>query len=350
MIRDVAAALVPGGGPLIVAEVAQAHDGSLGTAHAYIDAVARAGADAVKFQTHIAHAESTRDEPWRVPFSPQDASRYEYWERMAFTADQWAGLRRHAQEVGLGFISSPFSLEAVALLADVGVDALKVASGEVPNLELVEACAATGVPVLLSSGMSPLAELDDAVACVCAAGGPLAVLQCTSSYPSAPEDVGLNVLGDFRDRWGCAVGLSDHSGTIYPGLAAVALGADVVEVHVTLSREAFGPDVASSLTTDELRQLADGARAIATMLDHPVDKDRSAAERQELRRVFTRSLVAATPLPAGHVLAADDLVAKKPGGGLSPADRAGLVGRRLRRALEADARITLDALEPEGGP
>lgn len=350
MTADVAAALSPGGGPLIVAEVAQAHDGSLGTAHAYIDAVARAGADAVKFQTHIAEAESTRDEPWRVAFSPQDASRYEYWERMAFTADQWAGLRTHARDAGLGFISSPFSLEAVALLADVGVDALKVASGEVPNLDLVDACAATGVPVLLSSGMSPLAELDDAVARVRSAGAPLAVLQCTSRYPSTPEDVGLNVLGEFRARWGAAVGLSDHSGTIYPGLAAVSLGAQVVEVHVTLSREAFGPDVASSLTTDELRQLTDGARAIATMLAHPVDKDRAAAERAELRRVFTRSLVAAAPLPAGHVLTADDLVAKKPGGGLPPADREALVGRRLLRPLEADARVTLDVVEPEVGP
>ncbi|MBL8778081.1 MAG: N-acetylneuraminate synthase family protein [Acidimicrobiales bacterium] len=342
-------AALAGEGPVIVAEVAQAHDGSLGTAHAYIDAVARAGAGAVKFQTHLAHAESTRDEPWRVPFSPQDASRYEYWERMAFTPDQWEGLRRHAADAGLAFVSSPFSLEAVALLADIGTDALKVASGEVPHLELVDACAATGVPVLLSSGMSPLAELDDAVARVRSAGAPLAVLQCSSSYPCPPEAVGLNLLGAFRDRWGCPVGLSDHTGTIYPGLAAVALGADVVEVHVTLSREAFGPDVGSSVTTAELRQLTEGARAIATMLRHPVDKDRAAAERSDLRTVFTRSLVAASSLPAGHVLGAGDLLAKKPGGGLPPGEREALLGRRLQRSLQADERVTLDAIEPEVG-
>ena len=115
----------------IVAEMAQAHDGSLGTAHAYIDAIAKAGADAIKFQTHIAAAESTPSEPWRVKFSPQDATRYDYWKRMEFTEKQWHGLKKHADERGLKFLSSPFSVEAVELLTRVGVAAWKVASGEV---------------------------------------------------------------------------------------------------------------------------------------------------------------------------------------------------------------------------
>lgn len=342
-----AGTLGAGPGPLVVAEVAQAHDGSLGTAHAYVDAVARAGAGAVKFQTHLAHAESTRDEPWRVRFSPQDATRYEYWERMAFTEEQWAGLRRHAADAGLAFVSSPFSLEAVALLDAIGADALKVASGEVPNLDLVAACGATGRPVLLSSGMSPLDELDGAVERLRGTGAPFAVLQCSSSYPCPPEDVGLNQLTALRDRYGVEVGLSDHSGTIFPSLAAVALGATVLEVHVTLSREAFGPDVASSVTTTELAQLTEGARFVATALAHPVDKDAAAAARADLRTIFTRSLVVATDLPAGHELGRDDLMAKKPGGGLAPEHRERLVGRRLARALAADAPIHDDDLVPE---
>ncbi|MCB1014219.1 MAG: N-acetylneuraminate synthase family protein [Acidimicrobiales bacterium] len=345
-MTTIAAALARPPGPLLVAEVAQAHDGSLGTAHAYIDAVARAGAGAVKFQTHLAHAESTPAEPWRVPFSPQDATRYDYWTRMEFTADQWAGLARHAREAGLAFVGSPFSRDAVDLLVDVGADALKVASGEVPHDDLVDACAGAGVPVLLSSGMSPLAELDAAVSRVAATGVPHAVLQCTSRYPCPPEEVGLNLLDEFRRRWGCEVGLSDHSGTVFPGLAAVALGADVVEVHVTLSREAFGPDVTSSVTTAELRLLADGIRSVATMLAHPVDKDDSAAERGNLRTMFTRSLVAARDLPAGHVLEPDDLVAKKPGGGIGPEARSALVGRCLARALVADQALVDDDLTP----
>src|SRR5215467_15257875 len=147
----------------IVAEVAQAHDGSLGTAHAFIDACARAGADAIKFQTHIASAESTPGEPWRVKFSRQDASRYDYWKRMEFTAEQWRGLAEHANERGLIFLSSAFSFAAVELLERLGMSAWKVGAGEVTNLPLLERMARTGKPVLLSSGMSTWAELDAAV-------------------------------------------------------------------------------------------------------------------------------------------------------------------------------------------
>src|SRR5437870_2808368 len=149
---------------LIVGEVAQAHDGSLGMAHALIDAIATAGADAVKFQTHIAGAESTIAEPWSVRFSVQEESRYAYWRRMEFTEDQWRGLQRHAAERGLLFLSSPFSVEAIDLLTRVGVAAWKVASGEVANLLMLDRMAATGLPVILSSGMSCLDEIDAAVA------------------------------------------------------------------------------------------------------------------------------------------------------------------------------------------
>src|SRR5437588_3184068 len=137
---------------LIVAEVAQAHDGSLGTAHAYIDAAAAAAADAVKFQTHIAAAESTPAEPWRVKFSPQDSSRYQYWQRMQFTREQWAGLKDHAVGRGLEFLSSPFSVEAADLLDRIGVPAWKLASGEFNNLPLLERILATRLPVFVSTG------------------------------------------------------------------------------------------------------------------------------------------------------------------------------------------------------
>ena len=321
----------------VVGEVGQAHDGSLGMAHAFIDAIADAGADAVKFQTHIAAAESRTDEPWRVKFSYADNTRYEYWQRMEFSAPAWAGLRQHALDRGLAFLSSPFSLQAVELLRRAGVAAWKIASGEVAHPQLLDAVAHTGAPVLLSSGMSSWAELDGAVARLRAAGaGPLAVLQCTSAYPVTPERVGLNVLDQIRQRYGCAAGLSDHSGTIFPALAAVTLGARVVEVHVTLSREMFGPDVAASVTTGELRQLVDGVRYLDAALAAPVDKDQVARELAPMRALFGRSLVARCALPAGHVLAADDLIAKKPAGGIAPTQLASLIGRPLRRPLDRD--------------
>lgn len=325
---------------LVIAEVAQAHDGSLGTAHAYIDAVARAGADAVKFQTHIAAAESTPGEPWRVRFSPQDETRYDYWRRMEFTESQWRGLKEHAEDVGLLFLSSPFSVEAVELLERIGVGVWKIASGEATGGEVLERVSRTGQPVLLSTGMSPLAEIDAAVDRIRAGGCPVAVLQCTSSYPCPPERVGLNVLDVFRERYGCPVGLSDHSGTIYPSLAAAALGASIVEVHVTLSREAFGPDVVASITTAELRQLVDGVRFIEAMLANPVDKDAAAEAAAPMRRLFTKSIVSRVALPAGTVLEARHLAAKKPGTGIPAARLHEFIGKRLVRDVRQDEPLT----------
>ena len=320
---------------MVVAEVAQAHDGSLGMAHAYIDAAANGGADAVKFQTHLAAAESTPWEPWRVKFSLQDSTRYDYWKRMEFTEEQWRGLKRHAEERHLEFLSSPFSVEAAELLARVGVAAWKVASGEVSNLRLFQYMADTELPVLLSTGMSPLREIDAAVERVQARGLPLTVLQCTSCYPCPPEKVGLNLIPYFRRRYSCAAGLSDHSGTIYPGLAAAAIGIEVLEVHVTLSREAFGPDVPASVTTAELRQLVEGIRFIEKMRQNPVDKDAAASDLAGLRNLFTKSVVVQVDLPAGAVLEERHLGLRKPGTGI-PAERLPeLIGRTLRQPVAA---------------
>lgn len=335
------------GGCLVIGEVAQAHDGSLGLAHAFVDAVADAGAGAVKFQTHIASAESTPGEPWRVKFSPQDATRYDYWRRMEFTEEQWKGLKEHADRRGLLFLSSPFSPEAVRLLTRVGVAAWKVASGEVSNPEMFELMAATRLPLILSTGMSPLAEIDAAVARARSHELPLAVLQCTSSYPCPPEKVGLNLIPFFRERYGCAVGLSDHSGTIFPGLAAATLGIEALEVHVTLSREMFGPDVPASLTTTELRQLIEGVRFIEKMRVHPVDKDALAAELSPLRELFTKSVVARVELPAGTVLRAEHLAVKKPGTGIPAARLSEVLGARLRRSLKADELLLEQDLDEE---
>ena len=324
---------------LIVAEVAQAHDGSLGMAHAYIDAIADAGADAVKFQTHIAAAESTPQEPWRIKFSQQDATRYDYWQRMEFAEAQWLGLKDHADERGLIFLSSPFSVEAVDLLSRIGVAAWKVPSGETANTPMLDKMITTGLPVILSTGMSTLDEIDGAVDCIKDGGVSLVVLQCTTAYPCPPEKIGVNLISFFRERYGGSVGLSDHSGTIYPGLAAVVCGIQMLEVHVTFSREMFGPDVSASITTAELKQLVEGVRFIEKMMDNPVDKEAIAEEFDELRSTFTKSIVARKNLKAGSILKADDLTLKKPGTGLPPARLADIIGRRLKRSVTADTLI-----------
>jgi N-acetylneuraminate synthase len=325
---------------LIIGEVAQSHDGSLGLAHAFIDAIADAGADAIKFQTHIAAAESTPQEPWRVKFSSQDKTRYDYWKRMEFTEPQWHELGEHAHARQLAFISSPFSFEAVELLQRTGIDAWKIASGEVCNKTMLTRIATAGQPVLLSTGMSPLSEIDAAVEVVKASGVPLAVLQCTSMYPCPPEKIGLNLVPLFRERYGCAAGLSDHSGKIFPGLAAAAQGCDVLEVHVTLSREMFGPDVPVSITSGELQQLVDGIRFIEVMESHPITKDELARETAPLRDLFTKSVVARVDLPAGTVLREEDLSARKPGTGIPAGRLPELIGLRLQRSIKANEMLS----------
>lgn len=325
---------------MVIAEIAQGHDGSLGTAHAYIDAVAKTGAQAIKFQTHIAAAESTLEEPFRIKFSPQDRTRYDYWKRMEFSDNQWRGLAEHAAERGLIFFSTPFSLEAMTMLDRIGMPAWKVGSGEVTNDPLIERMAATRKPILMSSGMAKWSELDATVQLIRRRGAAVALLQCTTAYPCPPERLGLNVIGELRDRYQCPVGLSDHSGTLYAGLAAATLGANLLEVHVTFSRECFGPDVPASVTTAELKQLVDGVRFIEQALAHPVDKTALAEEFSELRTMFGKSIVVTRDLPPGHRITEADLQLKKPGTGMPASRLAEVLGKVLDRGLKTGARLS----------
>ena len=318
----------PGQPAFVIAEVGQSHDGSLGMAHAFIDTAAACGADAIKFQTHIAAAESTLDEEFRVKFSRQDETRFDYWRRMEFSPEQWAGLAAHAAEKGIVFLSSAFSVAAVELLRELGLAAWKVGSGEYRSDDLWQAMAAGGAPILLSTGMSEWREIEAAVERVRELGAPLALFQCTSRYPTALEHVGLNIIDDLR-RFGCPVGLSDHSGSVHPSLAALARGADMIEVHLTLDRRLFGPDVPVSLTPPELTLLCEARDALVTMAQNPVDKDAMAADLREMRGLFSKSLAPTRTLSAGTQLTADMLTAKKPGTGIPTAELDDVVGRRL---------------------
>jgi N-acetylneuraminate synthase len=192
------------------------------------------------------------------------------------------------------------------------------------------------LPFILSTGMSPIDEIDRAVEQVKSYQLPLVVMQCTSSYPCPPEKIGLNLITEFRERYDCAVGLSDHSGTIFPGLAAATLGVEALEVHVALSREMFGPDVTVSVTSDELRQLVEGIRFIERVCANPVDKNAMAEEMSPLRDLFTKSIVARIDIPAGTLLREEHLQTKKPGTGIAASRLAEFVGARLRRNVRAN--------------
>ena len=325
----------------IIAEVGSVHDGSFGNAAKLIELAAECGADAVKFQTHIADAETTRDAPMPPYFKGEP--RFDYFERTGFSLAQWQALKTHAEECGIEFISSPFSMAAVELLEQVGVHRYKIPSGEVTNLPMLAAIARTGKQVLLSTGMSSWAEIDAAVEAIRRHSADLVVLQCTSAYPCPNERVGLNVIGQIIDRYGVPVGFSDHTLGNFAAFAAVASGAAVVEKHLTFSRRMYGSDAANAAEPEQFKDLVIGLRAIAVMRAHPVDKN-DLVPFSEMKRIFEKSIVAAVDIPMGVVVTADMLTVKKPGHGLAPQRLSEVVGRRAARPIPADHLIALDDL------
>jgi len=320
--------------PYYIAEIGQAHDGSLGILHSYIDALVLTGVDAAKFQMHIAAAESSAHEPFRVKFSYEDATRFDYWKRMEFTLEQWKEIKQHCDAVGLDFICSPFSNLAVDWLEELGVKFYKIGSGEVTNLLLLEKIAQTEKPVILSSGMSSFEELDATVSFLRKRDVSFSILQCTTSYPTQPEQYGLNVISELKERYQVPIGFSDHSAKVATNIAAVALGAEILEFHVVFDRRMFGPDAKSSLTINEITQLVSDCNTIYKAKQFPINKNDNSAFT-ELKTIFEKSLALNKDLPQGHVLSFLDLEAKKPRGyGIDAAKFQEIIGRKLSKNLK----------------
>ena len=320
--------------PYIIAEIGQAHEGSLGILYSYIDALATTGVDAVKFQIHIAEAESSEHEPFRVQFSLEDQTRFDYWKRMGFSLEQWKGIKAHCDAVGLDFICSPFSNLAVDWLEEIGVEQYKIGSGEVNNFLILEKIAQTGKPVILSSGMSSYAELDQTVAFLKERKVGFSILQCTTAYPTQPEQFGLNVIQELKKRYNVPIGFSDHSAKIETCIAATALGANILEFHIVFDRQLFGPDSKSSLTIPETKDLVIAVRNIATALSHPVDKN-NGETFSSLKQIFEKSLAVNKDLPKNHVLTFDDLESKKPKDfGIDASRFQEIIGKTLNRDLK----------------
>jgi N,N'-diacetyllegionaminate synthase len=319
------------GRTFVIAEIAQAHDGSVGILHSLVESAAAAGVDAVKFQVHIADAESSPLEPFRVRFSLVDPTRFDYWKRMELSPAQWEKLRARCDEVGVEFLATPCSNAAVDLLEDLGVRRYKVGSGDAANPLLLEKLARTGKELILSTGLSTLDELDRSVAFAQSRRLSITLLQCTNKYPTLPGDIGLAWMARLRERYHCPVGLSDHSGTIFAGLGAVALGAAAVEAHITFDRRMFGPDAKASLTVDEFGQLVTGVRFLEQARGAGHDKAVTEATN-ELRRTFGKALAVNRDLRAGAVVRFEDLEGKKPADGGLPTDQlADALGRTLTR-------------------
>ena len=332
----------------VIAEAGVNHNGDLGMALALCDAARAAGADAVKFQTF-------RAEDLVVPGAPTA----EYQKRQTGEQDQFGMLRKlelsreqherirdHCAATGIEFFSTPFSLDAVDLLVGLGVQRMKLPSGELTHRALVEHACATGLPVLLSTGMATLDEVREALAWAAAARGSLAgvtVLHCTSAYPAPDEALNLRAITTMREALGLPVGYSDHSTGIEAALAAVSLGATVIEKHLTLDRKLPGPDHAASLEPEDFGAMVRGIRRITAMLGDGVKAPRR--EEQDAARVARRSIVAAVDIPAGTALEASMLACRRPATGIAPGEWDRVVGRVARGAIPAGSVLQWDWLQ-----
>lgn len=313
----------------VVAEIGMTHDGSLGLAKQLTKSALETGADIIKYQWHIAKEETTRDAPAPPYFTGE--SRFEYFTRTEFSVDQFKELVELCLDGGATPCVSVFSTESVSRALEAGFQIIKIPSGEVTNLPMLREVSRTGLPVILSSGMSNWKEMELAIEALGSKDN-LCVLQCSSIYPTPPEKVGLNILAEIKRRFGTCVGLSDHTLTSATAVAAVALGAKVIEKHFTISKLLYGPDARFSLEPNEFRQLVDDVRYVARAMAFDVDKDNLAAYGN-MKLIFQKSIVARTTIKKGDLLTMGNIAFKKPGTGIPASEVDEIIGR----VYEADA-------------
>lgn len=336
-----------GAPPLVIAEAGVNHNGRADLALALVGAAADAGADAVKFQTFSADALASSGSPQAAYQRDRAAaaSQREMLRGLELAPEALRAARDRALGRGLLFLSTPFDLDAVRLLADLDVPAFKIGSGDLTNVILLRAVAAQGRPILLSTGMSTLAEVDAAVEVLRRAGDPpLVLLQCTSAYPAAADDANLLAMEQMRRRYDVPIGYSDHTLGLAAAIAAAALGAAAIEKHLTLDRGLPGPDHAASLEPTAFAALVTGVREAHAALGDGHKEPRP--DEVETRMVARRSLVVVRSLRAGEVISERDLDALRPATGISPMRIDEVVGRRAAHDLVAWAPLMPDDLDP----
>lgn len=330
---EIAGRPIGGARCFVIAEAGVNHNGDLARALEMIDVAAEAGADAIKFQTFraalVAAAAAPMAEYQKVTGAK---SQLDMLRELELDRDAHVALAAHAASRGIAFLSTPFDDPSADMLAELGMAAFKIASGEVTNTPFLARIAAFGRPMIVSTGMADLAEVAQAVSCLQANGAPpFALLHCVSLYPAPAAAANLRAMETLRAKFGVPIGYSDHTLGMHIALAAVGLGAEILEKHFTLSRTLPGPDHAASLEPDELRQMIRELREIESALGDGIKAPNPL--EAEMIRVARRSLVAAREIGKGQTLTATDFVALRPGGGVEPARLSGLVGRAAPEAL-----------------
>lgn len=332
--------------PYVIAEVSANHNGNLDAALALIDVAAEQGASAVKIQTYRADTitlNSSRPEFQITEGLWAGQSLYHLYEQAHTPWDWHPALFAHARARGITMFSSPFDSTAIDLLEDLGAPAYKIASFEAVDLPLIRYAASTGKPMIISTGMADAVEIAEAVQAARDGGcRQLALLHCVSGYPAPAADYNLRTLSDMITRFGCVTGLSDHTLDSTTAIAAIALGASIVEKHITLDRNGGGPDDSFSLEPGDLAALVAGTRTAWDALGR-VDYGRKSSERGNAG--FRRSLYFVRDLAAGEVITPDSVRSVRPGFGAAPKHLDDILGRRVRVAVQAETPVQLDQIE-----
>lgn len=328
---------------LIIAEAGVNHNGDMKLAKQLIDAAANSGADYVKFQTFSADrivAKSADKADYQKKYSDSTESQYEMLKRLELSVEMHLELIEHCERRSIKFLSTGFDIQSVDLLVGFGLNLLKIPSGEITNLPFLRHIGSLGLPVILSSGMSTMSEIVDAMSILDRAGLPrsqITVLHCTTEYPTPMDEVNLRAMNSIRNTLGVAVGYSDHSVGIEVSVAAVALGASVIEKHFTIDRSLPGPDHRASLEPVELGAMVKAIRNIEVALGSDV-KEPTISELRNLR-VGRKSILAGRKIGIGEIFSASNLVIKRPGDGVSPMQWDRLMGQIANREYLPDEKI-----------
>ena len=331
----------------IIAEAGVNHNGDLSLALKLVDEAKAAGANAVKFQTFVAEnmiSAGAEKADYQKLSTGEQESQLEMVKRLELSFADFRTIHEHCRTREILFLSTPFDFESVDFLHELRMPAFKISSGDLTNHPLLQFVASKGNPVILSTGMSDLSEVEEAVRALRSAGNnQMALLQCVTNYPADPVDVNLRAMKTLADTFEAPVGYSDHTLGIEVVMAAVALGATIIEKHFTLDRQLPGPDQAASLEPAELRAMVDGVRKVEAALGDGVKRPASSEAANAM--VARRSLVAARDIPAGEVLASNAVTFKRPGTGLPPKMLSEVVGKTTLRNISAGELLRIEMFE-----
>lgn len=314
----------------IIAEIGSVHDGSFGNAKKLIEIAAKCGADIVKFQTHIAKHESIKNAPSPKYF--KEENRYNYFERTSFSFFQYKKLIQIAKKNKVEFLSSPFSIEAVDLLEKLKLSKYKIPSGEVNNLPLIERISKTKKEVFLSSGMSNLKELKNAIN-ILKKNCKVTIMQCTSEYPCNLKNVGLNNILEFKKKFKINVGFSDHTEGLTASIIAAYLGVTVIEKHFTFSKYMYGSDAKYGMEPDKFKIFVRSINEASLIRENPVNKNKLTKNLINMKKIFEKSIFLKKKVEKNKRIKLSDLEFKKPGNGIKASEYKKIIGLKLKKTL-----------------